>query len=129
MHRIDKFVGNIQDKYCSKCVITNFDFHFDTQENNLDFAYYCLMYHLKSIMETNNNDTEETVTIGSGFGFHYHIEDTNQWWYFEVKMANFPNNVPLEDILDGKVKIGISMSSSTLVVEQSDINTLNLGFN
>jgi hypothetical protein len=126
MQRIDKFVGNIQDKYSSKCVIKDFDFHFDTEANNLDFAYYCLRYHLNYIINTYEGD--DTVKIGTNFGFHYHLEDRNEWWYTEIGIKSDLKEFPLEDFLDNKIQVKISMSSSILVTDKQDIAILNLGF-
>jgi hypothetical protein len=128
MLRIDKFVGNIQDKYSSKCVIKDFDFHFDTTANNLDFAYYCLRYHLNYIINVYENDTDEPIKIGNNFGFHYHLETTNEWWYIEIGIKSDLKEFPLEDFLSNKIKVQISMSSSTKVTRKEDIDVLNAGF-
>ena len=130
MIRIDKFVGNVQDKYSSKSIIKDFDFHFDTQENNIDFAYYCLRYHLNYLTKiyAESTDTEGDIKIGKKFGFHYHLADKNEWWYFEVEIITKEKEFPIEDFLANKVNFKISMSSSTQVTHKEDIAILNAGF-
>jgi len=120
MH-IDKICGNVQDQYSSKCLITNLDRDFNTMENNLEFAYYCLHYHFKYLIDNYKNVSK----IGVEFGFHYHIFEQDEWYYFEVEISNFPENYSIHDFLNKKGGISIRMKSSLKVIDKTDIEFLN----
>lgn len=127
MLTIDKFIGNVQDKFSSKSVIKDFLFDFDTQENNLEFAYYCIRYHLRYLMEVHVNNVlsdNDKVNVGKIFGFHYHLKETNEWYYFEVSIDS-KDDIDVQDFIEKKINPPIRMTSSTKVVDEDEIEFLN----
>ncbi len=81
---------------------------------------YLKNIHLK---DTGN----QTIKIGKSFVFHYHINENDEWYYFDVSIIN-DVDFDLDDFLNNKIKYRIEMNPSTKVIDEKIIIQLNSGF-